>query len=393
MTSFQPTTKSVIETGHMPQPDNLKPLRPIEVAIIVPTFRERENVLVLVAAIEAALQGIHWEMIFVDDNSPDGTADQVRSIALYDRRVRIIERVGRRGLSSACIEGMLSTPAPYIGVIDGDLQHDETILPKMLDCIRSNQLDIVVGSRKVPGGSMGEFSRERVMLSNLGSRISALVCHCEIADAMSGFFLVNRNYFQEVVRRLTGRGFKILVDLLASSKRPVRIAEIPYKFRNRQLGESKLDVNVELEYLFLLVDKIIGDFVPTRFALFVLVGLLGVLVHLCCLGIFYRFAKLDFVVSQALATWLAMTTNFLLNNIVTFRDRRLKGMRLILGLFTFYLACSIGALLNVSFANFLLLKSVMPWYLAGVAGTTISSVWNYGVNAVFTWRRSRAVIA
>ena len=389
MTKIVPRIATVTGAEAVASGHNSPVARPIELAVVVPTFKERENVPLLVAALDSALSNIQWEMIFVDDNSPDGTADQVRSIALHDRRVRIIERVGRRGLSSACIEGMLSTPAPYIAVMDGDMQHDETILPKMLDHMRSDQLDIVVGSRKIAGGSMGEFSRGRVTLSNIGSRISALVCHCEIADAMSGFFLVDQKYFQEVVRRLTGRGFKILVDLLASSRRPVRIAEVPYRFRNRQLGESKLDVNVELEYLFLLVDKAIGDYIPTRFALFVLVGFLGVFIHLGFLGLFYRIANLEFGLSQALATWLAMTSNFLLNNVVTFRDRRLRGMRFVLGLFTFYLACSVGVLLNVSLANFLH-KSFVPWYLAGVAGTAISSVWNYGVNAVFTWRRSRA---
>ncbi|HET7106184.1 MAG TPA: glycosyltransferase family 2 protein [Candidatus Acidoferrum sp.] len=365
------------------------PAQNIELAVVVPTFKERENVTLLVKALEAVLHGIEWEVIFVDDNSPDGTAEQVRSIASRDRRIRIIERVGRRGLSSACIEGMLSTPAPYIAVIDGDMQHDESVLPLMLDRIKADQLDIVVGSRKIPGGSMGEFAAGRVALSNLGSRISALVCHCEIADAMSGFFLLDRKYFQEVVRRLTGRGFKILVDLLASSNRPVRVAEVPYRFRNRQLGESKLDVNVELEYLFLVVDKVIGNYVPTRFVLFVLVGLLGVFVHLSCLGVLFRIENVNFALSQAVATWLAMTSNFLLNNVVTFRDRRLRGARFVLGLITFYLACSVGALMNVSFANYLHRASV-PWYLAGAAGMAISSVWNYAANTVLTWRRSRA---
>jgi len=368
---------------------NVQSIRSIELAIVVPTFKERENVALLVRALEVALCDIVWEVVFVDDNSPDGTAELVRSLAARDRRIRIIERVGRRGLSSACIEGMLSTPAPYVAVIDGDMQHDETKLPLMLECIKANKLDIVVGSRKVPGGSMGEFAADRVALSNLGSKISKFVCHCEVADAMSGFFLLDRKYFQEVVHRLTGRGFKILVDLLASSKRPVRIEEVPYRFRNRQLGESKLDVNVELEYLFLLVDKIIGNYVPTRFVLFVLVGFLGVFVHLTCLGLLFRVARVSFVVSQGAATWLAMTSNFLLNNIVTFRDRRLHGLRLIIGLFTFYLACSVGALMNVSFANYLN-KALAPWYLAGIAGMAISSVWNYGANTVLTWRRSRS---
>jgi dolichol-phosphate mannosyltransferase len=362
--------------------------RAIDLAIVVPTYNERDNAPVLLAALERVLVGIQWEVIFVDDSSPDGTAEQIRQIASQDRRVRIIERIGRRGLSSACIEGMLSTPAPYIAVMDGDMQHDESILPEMLDCIKSNQLDVVVGSRNIPGGAMGEFSQARVRLSNLGSRISRLVCHAETSDPMSGFFIVDRKYVQQVARRLTGRGFKILVDLLASSRGAVRVADVPYHFRNRQRGESKLDVNVELEYLFLLVDKAIGNVVPTRFVLFVLVGFLGVFVHLSCLGLFYRVAKESFAVSQWLATWVAMTANFLLNNVVTFRDRRLKGMKLVIGLLTLYAACSVGALMNVSFANFLH-KSSVPWYLAGVAGTAISSVWNYGVNTVFTWRRSR----
>ena len=325
----------------------------IELAVVVPTFNERENVSAVVTGLEVALAGIQWEVIFVDDYSPDGTADCIREMASTDRRIRVLERIGRRGLSSACIEGALATPAPYIAVMDADLQHDESILPSMLECIKTNHLDVVVGSRKAAGGSMGQFAADRLWLSNIGSRISRLVCHCEVSDPMSGFFVVDRNYFHEVVRRLTGRGFKILVDLLASSRRAVRTAEIPYHFRTRTRGESKLDVNVELEYLFLLIDKVIGNFVPTRFVLFALVGFLGVFVHLGVLGLFYRVLKMTFAASQATATYVAMTSNFLVNNVVTFRDRRLRGKRLIAGLFTFCAACSVGALMNVSFANFL----------------------------------------
>jgi dolichol-phosphate mannosyltransferase len=360
----------------------------IELAVVVPTFNERENVPAVVAGLEAALTGIQWEVIFVDDYSPDGTADRIREMASTDRRIRVLERIGRRGLSSACIEGMLATPAPYIAVMDADMQHDESILPGMLERIKASHLDVVVGSRKAAGGSMGQFAADRVWLSNLGSRISRLVCHCDISDPMSGFFVVDRNYFFEVVRRLTGRGFKILVDLLASSQRPVRTAEVPYHFRNRARGESKLDVNVELEYLFLLIDKVIGNFVPTRFVLFAMVGCLGMFVHLAVLGFLYRGLNHTFAASQATATYVAMTSNFLINNVVTFRDRRLRGKRLIGGLFTFCAACSVGALMNVSFANFL--HRSLPWYLAGVLGTSISSVWNYGVNTVLTWRRKRA---
>jgi dolichol-phosphate mannosyltransferase len=363
--------------------------KPLELAVVVPTYNERENVIHLLFAVEKVLAGVEWELIFVDDNSPDGTAEIVRTVAISNRRVRVLQRIGRRGLSSACIEGMLSTPAPYIAVLDADLQHDEAILPEMLDRMKSKRLDIIVGSRKVAGGSMGDFPRMRVWLSSLGARIGRLMCHCEISDAMSGFFLVDRVFFQEVAPRLTGSGFKILLDLVASSPRAVRLEEVPYHFRARQRGESKLDVNAELEYLFLVVDKVVGQYVPTRFAIFVLVGSLGLIIHLSVLGLLYYTAHRDFAFSQALATILAMTFNFLLNNLVTFRDRRVRGWRLVTGLLTFYLACSVGALTNVSFAQFML-NAGAPWYLAGISGMAISSVWNYGVNTVFTWRRDRS---
>lgn len=361
---------------------------PIELSVVLPTYNEKENIPVLLTALDRALGGIEWEAIFVDDNSPDGTADYVRSLANSNRKVRLIERIGRRGLSSACIEGIMSSAAPYIAVMDADMQHDETILPKMLERIRRERLDLVVGSRNLLGGGMGDFSRRRVWLSDMGNSVSRLVCHCDLSDAMSGFFVVDRTYFNEVAPRLTGSGFKILVDILASSRRPVRVAEIPYSFRKREKGESKLDVNVELEYLFLLIDKIIGNYVPTRFVLFVLVGSLGVVVHLSALALLYLAVHLQFVTSQALATLVAMTFNFLLNNVVTFRDRRLQGWRVLTGLLTFYSACSLGALMNVSFAQFLH-RHTVPWYLAGASGTIISSVWNYGVNTILTWRRAR----
>jgi dolichol-phosphate mannosyltransferase len=362
---------------------------PLELSVVLPTYNEKENIPALLTCLDRALTGIEWEVIFVDDHSPDGTADYVRSLANGNRKIRLIERVGRRGLSSACIEGIMSSAAPYIAIMDADMQHDETILPKMLERIRRERLDLVVGSRNLLAGGMGDFSQRRVWLSDMGNRISRLVCHCDLSDAMSGFFVVDRAYFNEVVPRLTGSGFKILVDIVASSQRPVRLAEIPYRFRNREKGESKLDVNVELEYLFLLIDKMIGNYVPTRFVLFVLVGSLGVVVHLSTLGLLYRVAQMPFIISQALATLVAMTFNFVLNNIVTFRDRRLHGWRVLTGLLTFYLACSLGALMNVSFAQFLH-RQMVPWYLAGASGTIISSVWNYGVNTILTWRRARA---
>ena len=377
----------------MPSLLGLRPSsQPLELAVVIPTYNEKENVPILLAALERSLAGTEWEAIFVDDNSPDGTAEYIRRIALTNRRVRVLERVGRRGLSSACIEGILATPAAYVAIMDADMQHDESILPKMLQRIKADGLDVVVASRNTTGGSMGDFAPSRVWLSHLGTRISRLVCRCDVTDAMSGFFLLRRSFFQEVVQRLAGTGFKILVDLLSSSKRPVQVAEVPYCFRTRQRGESKLDVSVELEYLFLLINKITGGVVPTRFVLFVMVGSLGLLIHLGLLGLLYYQAHVSFTISQTAATVAAMTFNFLLNNLITFRDRRLRGWRIFTGLLTFYAACSVGALINVSFAQ-RLFQYHMSWYLAGISGIAISSVWNYGVNTILTWRRRQTVPA
>jgi dolichol-phosphate mannosyltransferase len=359
----------------------------LELSVVVPTYQERQNIALLLAGLESALEGINWEVIFVDDHSPDHTADFIRSLAMSDPRVRILERVGRRGLSSACIEGMMASAAPFIAIMDADMQHDESTLPEMLRMLQFNDLDVVVASRRIEGGSMGEFARERVRLSDLGSRVSRLICNCDVTDPMSGFFVVKSPFFRSAVSHLTGTGFKILVDILASSPTAPRIAEVPYRFRNRAMGESKLDVNVQLEYLYLVVDKILGRYLPTRFALFVCVGFLGLLLHLSVLGLFRELDTVRFSVGQATATLVAMMFNFFLNNLVTFRDRRLKGWKLLQGLLIFYAACTFGLFINLTFADRLLLAG-LPWYVAGISGMAISSVWNYGVNTVVTWRRA-----
>ena len=362
--------------------------RGLELSVVVPTFRERENVQLLIAALDKVLHNIEWEVIVVDDDSPDNTASLVRGLAAVHARVRILQRLGRRGLSSACIEGILASPAPYIAVMDADLQHDENILPEMLRRLKEEEVDIVVGTRNSDGGSMGAFARERVQLSFLGARLSKFVCFADLSDPMSGFFIVRREFFEEVVHRLSGAGFKILVDLVASSRRPVRIAEVGYRFRNRMHGKSKLDISVELEYLHLLVDKLLGRAVPTRFVLFVMVGAFGLLVHLGVLAVMFLGLHGHFLRAQAVATIAAMTVNFLLNNLFTFRDYRLSGWQLLSGLLKFYLACSVGALANLGFAGALIRRGV-SWYFAGVGGVAVGSVWNYAVNAAFTWRRRR----
>ncbi|MFZ0563691.1 MAG: glycosyltransferase family 2 protein [Terriglobales bacterium] len=357
----------------------------IDLAIVVPTYNERGNVPKLIARLQRVLRGFEWELIFVDDDSPDGTSDLIREYAARDRRIRLLHRIGRRGLASACIEGMLATPALTIGVMDADLQHDESILPEMIDRLRSQNLDVVVATRNSEGGCMGDFAPVRIRLSSLGKKLSSFVCRCHVSDPMSGFFVVSRSYFHRVVERLQDGGFKILVDMLASSDRPVRLGEVGYRFRNRTWGESKLDANAAVECLFLIVNKLLGGIVPPRFAAFALVGASGLAVHLSCLAFLFRVERLGFDASQVLATLVAMTVNFFLNNLITYYDQRLRGSRMWAALATFWIACSFGVLANVSSAHSLL-RLHMPWYLAGLAGAAVSSMWNYAANQILTWQ-------
>lgn len=356
----------------------------IMLSVVVPCFNERENVPVLVQKLEEVLAGIDWEVVFVDDDSPDGTASAVRALAASRRNVRCVQRIGRRGLSTAVIEGILSTSAPYIAVMDGDLQHDETLLPRMLQLAKSDGLDVVVASRYTEGGSTGDWDNGRQAMSGFATRLAHLIVDRNLTDPMSGFFIISRPAFDSTVRRLSGQGFKILLDLFASAPRPFRFAEVPFTFRTRLHGESKLDSLVLWEYLTLLLDKLVGRWVPVRFVMFSAVGASGVLVHFAVLAPALNW--LSFTMAQTLATGIAMVSNFLINNALTYRDRRLRGFGLITGLLTFMAVCSVGVVANVGVASAVFNRD-FGWWLAALAGIAVGVVWNYAVSQVFTWRK------
>jgi dolichol-phosphate mannosyltransferase len=356
-----------------------------ELTIVVPTFNEHDNVVPLIERLDTALAGVAWEAIFVDDDSPDGTAALVREVARRDPRVRCIQRIGRRGLAGACIEGMLASSAPYVGVIDADLQHDEAILPQMLAALRREDCDMVVGSRYASGGGVGDWAVRRQRASALATRLAGLIAKTDIADPMSGFFMLRRAVFERVMRGLSTQGFKILLDILATADPPLRIREIPYQFRARAAGESKLNTLVAWEFGMLLADKLIGHIVPVRFALFALIGGLGVFVHMAVLATGLKLFGLSFVAAQTSAALVAMTVNFFLNNLFTYADRRLKGWRMLRGLLSFYVICSFGTAANIGIAAYLFSQQEV-WWVAGIAGIVVGSVWNYAVSSVFTWQ-------
>lgn len=376
-----------IASSFAPRPSMSASLpEPARLAVIIPCYNEAANVVPMAERLAATLQGIAWEAIFVDDDSPDGTAAVARALAATDPRIRCIRRIGRRGLASACIEGWLATSAPYLAVIDGDLQHDETLLPKMLAALEGGA-ELVVGSRHVEGGAVeGGLSPLRAKLSDAGTALANAVLPVRVSDPMSGFFALPRTLFEEAAPRLTGTGFKILLDILLTLRRPLRLVELPYEFRARQAGASKLDAAVMLEFLGLLTDKALGGLVPLRFLSFALVGAAGVLVHLAVLGLLFGVAGIGFTAAQWGATIVAMTVNFLLNNRITYRDRRLRGARLWRGLALFYVVCGLGAAANVGIAALLVRDGLLAWGLAGAAGAALTVVWNYAMSTTLVWR-------
>jgi dolichol-phosphate mannosyltransferase len=364
------------------------PLRGPELSVIVPTFNERENVVPLVERIGTALSDCAWELLYVDDDSPDGTADMVRQLAAKDSRIRCVQRLGRRGLSSACVEGMLASSAPYLAVIDGDLQHDESLLPQMLAALKQGDTDIVVGSRYVAGGGTGDWGAARIRLSRFGTRLSRMLVPDTLTDPMSGFFMLRRPVFEGAVRKLSNIGTKILMDLFASSPEPLRFKELPYSFRLRQAGVSKLDSLTAWEYAMLLLDKMFGHVVPVRFVAFCIVGALGVAVHFSILSVLLHFAHANFIAGQASATVCTMTFNFAVNNVLTYRDKRLRGLRWLRGWLSFNIACGLGACMNVGLATYVN-QITGIWYVAALAGIAVGAVWNYAVTKRLTWARSQ----
>ena len=359
---------------------------PPELTVVVPCYNEQPNVAPLVEKLDAALAGIAWEVLFVDDNSPDGTAAEARRLAQADARVRCIRRIGRRGLASAVIEGALASSAPFIAVMDGDLQHDETRLAEMLARLREGACDLVVASRHVAGGdAAGLASSFRHTLSDAGIRIAQRLLPVRLTDPMSGFFMVRRRLFETVAPRLTGQGFKILLDFVLSAPPALRVVEVPARFRPRVAGESKLDVLVATQFLALLLDKLLRGTVPLRFVAFATVGALGVLVHLGVLSLAFHLGGLGFGAAQAVATVVAMICNFQLNNQITYRDYRLRGARVWSGLALFMAVCGMGAAANIGVARSLYLSHT-GWTLSGATGAVIGVVWNYAVSSILVWR-------
>ena len=359
---------------------------PLGLTVVIPTLNEVGNIEPLLERIGVALAGIEWEAIFVDDGSTDGTPDLLTRIAQTDRRVRMVRRIGRRGLSSAVVEGALASTTPVVAVIDADLQHDETILPDLYRAIADDGNELAIGTRYAGNGSTGEWNDKRLKISRFATALAAPIMKTRLSDPMSGYFAVRRDVLLDAAPGLSNVGYKILLDLVASSPRPLKVVEVGYTFGTRQSGESKLDEMVALEYIELLLDKTIGRFVPVKLVQFGAIGMLGVGVHLALLYLTLNMLGAAFAAAQATAVIGAMTFNFALNNRFTYRDRQLKGVAWLGGLLSFYLVCALGAIGNVGIGS-LVYEQYHGWWMAGIAGAIVGSVWNYVASGWLTWTR------
>ena len=356
-----------------------------ELTIVVPTFNEKANIPLLVERLARLLTACDWEVIFVDDNSPDGTAMAARAIGETDSRVRCIRRIGRRGLAGACLEGMLASQARYVAVMDADLQHDEGLLVPMLEALRGGRADVAVASRYLYGGSAVGLSKKRSRVSRGSNALVRLLLGIDLTDPMSGHFMIGREALETIAPSLSTQGFKILLDILATARGSLRTIELPSTFRERQHGESKLDSKIALDFAALVTAKLTNDAVSARFLLFCLVGLTGIGIHLAVLSVLVL-ADVSFGVAQALATVGAIAWNFVLNNLFTYRDQRLTGWHFVTGLIRFQVICAIGAISNVGIATWIY-DYDETWWIAGLGGALIGTVWNFVVSAALVWRQ------
>lgn len=356
-----------------------------DLTIIIPTLNERENVPILLEKLNVLLASIEYEVIIVDDNSKDKTWEVANNLKSIYKNLTVIRRINRNGLSSAVIEGFVIAESENILVMDADLQHDEDIIPQMLQEI-NNGYNVVIGSRYIDGGSMGQWGKLRVWISQFATKIAKIVLRHDIKDTMSGFFMVKKDIVNNCLERLSGKGFKILLDILTNSHDiDINVKEVPYTFKTRQLGESKLSSSVIFQFLEFLYLKTIGRVIPFRFFIFSLVGCFGAILHFLFLTIFYKVIQLEFNLALIIAIEVAIIFNYFFNNILTFKDKRIKGIQIILGLFSYNLITLFGGFINFCISNYLIFNG-LHWIFSSLIGATAGVLWNYILTKSIIWR-------
>lgn len=352
------------------------------VSIVTCTYNEAGNIGHLVAEITAAMGGVSWELIVVDDNSPDGTADAARALGAHDGRIHVIQRMDVRGLASAAVAGFDAARAATLVLLDADLQHDPALIPSLIAALPGR--DLVAACRVLDGAEDG-LSGPRTALSRTANWLVQTLLGARLSDPMTGYFVMTRGFYDGAKKRLSAVGFKILVDLLASSPVKPSVGEVAMRMRARGEGRSKLDARVMADLAALVVDKRSGGIIPARFVLFGFVGASGIIVQVGVFAALKRFGVAVPEIAQAVAILIAMTSNYVLNNMLTFRDRRLSGQGFVRGWFAFALGCALGSAANLSVFS-ILHRLFINDILASALGAVVGSISNYFLAKRLTWR-------
>ena len=361
----------------------MTPGGPVTVSVVVPTYDEAGNIARLYDDLAACLSSLAWELVVVDDDSPDGTADAVRRLAADHANVRCVQRVQERGLASAVHWGVQAAHGDVVVVMDGDGQHAPGLIPAMVDALASGA-DIVSGSRFLSGGPVeGLESRRRLALSERGNQVVNLFLGRTLSDPLTGFFATSRRLFLASIPRLQADGFKVFFDL-AWHNRSATIRELPFEFRKRQSGESKLGSYVLWLLACDIVAKLSRGLLPPRLVSFVGVGLIGSIFHFSVLYAVLA-AGAAFWVAQAAATVVALVFNFSINNVLTYSDQRLRGAGFWQGLLTYSLIASLGIVANVSTAQLAYVRLNGHAFLASTAGLVIDVIWRFVVSNRLVW--------
>ncbi len=356
------------------------------ITVIVPTYNERENVAALVRRVAATLSHYSYEILIIDDNSADGTAELARSLA-NKYPIKVIVRRDKRGLASAVVDGIGYASGQVIGVMDADLQHPPEVIPDLVKEIEEGA-DIAIASRYAKGGSSAGWSLTRKIISRGAIIIAHLLLPAtrKVSDPMSGFFMFRKSVVSEA--HLQPTGYKRLLEILMEGKFQ-KTGEVPYTFATRDRGASKLNTRQQVDYLrhvFSLMRRT-GELI--RFVKFCIVGASGVGVNLGLFWVLTRFAGLKENDFLALAAGIeaSILSNFTLNEFFTFRDRRSAGSSFLTRLFKFNLISLVGA--GVQAGVYALLNHVLGIYdlVSNLIGIALATLWNYLVNNWWTWKQ------
>jgi len=356
-------------------------------SIVLPTYNERGNIEPLLEQLLPLQQHYNLEILVVDDDSADGTAELVRQLAHREPRLRLIRRVGRSGLASAIKEGLLDATGDVALVMDSDGQHEPASVQRAVDTLLQGDLDLVVGSRFHPEAEILGLSGRRERGSswaNASARFSLPRRYGQLSDYMSGFFALRLEPLLPLIRAVDVNGFKFLYELLAVSKGSLRTAEVPLSFQPRTYGNSKLDLAIFWDFLISILHSLSFRLLPRRAISFGLVGVTGVMVQLMVTQLL-MLSSLGFEQALPFAVVAAASSNYLINNALTFRFQRLKGAALLRGLLKFLLVASLPVLANVGLASAFYSLVARDTLWAQLSGILVVFVWNYAASSRFVW--------